>query len=232
MANPNQTTLSAAITVNQTVFTVAATTYVSAPTNGFFQKIYVIDPGSTKGELMTVLAVPSSGVVQVSRLDEYKMPHVSGAIVLIQNVDATLPPVFIDRDPNTVPEVAPTQTMVVNVTNGRQWLYSSVTGTWVPGFNNTSAPLACTAAVTATAAVLPAPSGPLFHVAASGTPAVTGITMPTGFTSGSITLIPDAAFTWTTGDGSIAVGGTAVQYKALTFTYDSAAAKWYPSYVA
>ena len=35
-----------------------------------------------------------------------------------------------------------------------------------------------------------------------------------------------------TGDGSIAVGGTAVQYKALTFTYDWNAAKWYPNYVA
>ena len=232
MANPTQTTLSAAILVNQTTFAVASTSNISAPTNNQFQKIYVLDPGSTRGELMIVTGVPSSGVVTVSRLDEFKAPHVSGAIVIIQAIDVTLEPVFVERDPHTVPITTPTQTMVLNVTNGRQWLYSSVTGTWVPGFNNTSAPLSPTAAITATAAVLPAPSGPLCHVAASGTPAVTGITMPTGFTSGSITLIPDAAFTWTTGDGSIAVGGTAVQYKALTFTYDWNAAKWYPNYVA
>ena len=230
MANPNQTTLSSAITVDQTTIPVAAATYISAPTNGYFQKIYVIDPGSTRGELMTVQAV-SGTQVTVSRLDEFKMPHVSGAIVLIQNIDPTLPQPFQGKNPNTVPRVTPTLTFWLNVVTGEQWLWSTVTNTWVPGFNNTSAPLSPTAAITATAAVLPAPSGPLFHVAASGTPAVTGITMPTGFTSGSFTVIPDAAFTWTTGDGSIAVGGTAVQYRALTFTYDFAAAKWYPSYV-
>jgi hypothetical protein len=234
MANPTQTTLSGAILVNQTQFAVASTSNIAAPTNGQFQKIYVLDPGQTRGELMIVTGVPSSGVVQVSRLDEFKSPHVSGAIVIIQAIDVTLDPVFIERDPQVVPITAPTQTMVVNVTNGRQWLYSSVTGTLVPGFGNTAAPQQCTAAVTATAAVLPAPSGPLFHVAASGTPAVTGITMPTGFAGGAITIIPDAAFTWTApaGASTFAVSGTAVALKALTCTYDWATALWYPSYVA
>ena len=142
MANPTQTTLSAAILVNQTTFAVASTANISAPTNGQFQKIYVLDPGQTRGELMIVTGVPSSGVVQVSRLDEFKSPHISGAIVIIQAIDVTLEPVFVERDPNPVPITTPTQTMVLNVTNGGQWLYSSVTGTWVPGFGNTAAPLA------------------------------------------------------------------------------------------
>ena len=57
MAQITQTTLSAAVTVNQTVFTVASATNLSAPANNFYQKIYVIDPGSCKGELMTVVAL-------------------------------------------------------------------------------------------------------------------------------------------------------------------------------
>jgi hypothetical protein len=229
MANPTQTTLSAAILVNQTTFAVASTSNISAPTNNQFQKIYVLDPGSSRGELMIVTGVPSSGVVTVSRLDEFKAPHVSGAIVIIQAIDVTLEPVFVERDPPAFPITTPTQTMVLNVTNGRQWLYSSVTGTWVPGFNNTSAPPAVTAAVASVAGVI-TPSGPLFHV--TGTNAITGFTRPTGFTSGSITIIPDNAFTWTTGDGSLAVGGTAAVGKALTFTYDWNAGTWQPSYVA
>jgi hypothetical protein len=229
MANPTQTTLSGAITINQTQFNVASSANLASPTNGFMQKIYVLDPGATRGELMTVSAVPASGVVQVSRLSEFKQPHVSGAIVLIQAVDPLLEPCFIAFDPNTVPRVTPPQTFLLDIINGNQWLYSSVTGTWVPGFNNTSAPLACTAAVASVAGVI-TPSGPLFHV--TGTNAITGFTRPTGFTSGSITTIPDNAFTWTTGDGSLAVGGTAVVGKALTFTYDWNAGTWQPSYVA
>ncbi len=226
-----QTTLSAAITVNQTTFSVASASNLSAPVNNFQQKIYVVDPGSMRGELMTVVAL-SGTAVTVSRLDEFKCPHVSGAIVIINPIDSSVANGFVGRDPNPVPETTPVLTWIVNVVTGAQWLYSSVTATWVPGFNNNTAPPAATAVVTATAAVLPAPSGPLFHVAASGTPAVTGITRPNGFTSGSITLIPDAAFTWTTGDGSIALAGTAVALKTLVFTYDWNAAKWYPSYVA
>ena len=226
-----QTTLSAALTSTATTFSVASATYLSAPTNNLYQKIYVIDPGSTKGELMTVTAL-SGTTVTVSRLDEFKGPHLSGAIVIINPIDTSISDGFLGKDPDPVPALAPVMTWVVNVTNGNQWLYSSVTKSWVPGFNNASAPVSVTAAVAATAAVLPAPSGPLFHVTASGTPAVTGITMPNGFTSGSITLIPDNAFTWTTGDGSIGVGGTAVVAKALTFIYDANAKVWYPSYVA
>jgi len=66
----------------------------------------------------------------------------------------------------------------------------------------------------------------------SGTTAVVTITVPTSFSAagGSITLIPTGVFTWTTA-GNIALAGTAVVNRALTMTYDSGTAKWYPSYV-
>lgn len=69
------------------------------------------------------------------------------------------------------------------------------------------------------------PTGQIFHV--TGTTAVATINLPyTGFT-GTITLIPDAAFTTTTA-GNIGLASTAVIGKALHFTYDGT--KWYPSY--
>jgi hypothetical protein len=72
------------------------------------------------------------------------------------------------------------------------------------------------------------PTGAIFHV--TGTTAVVTINIPyTGF-NGTITIIPDGIFTWTTA-GNIALAGTAVVSKALTMTYDSTTAKWYPSYV-
>lgn len=73
------------------------------------------------------------------------------------------------------------------------------------------------------------PTGELFHV--TGTTAIATINIPyTGF-NGSITIIPDGIFTWTTA-GNIALAGTAVVSKALKMTYDSTTSKWYPDYIA
>ena len=44
MPSLNNTTLSAAMTSSATQLVVASATYISAPTGGFKQKIYVIDP--------------------------------------------------------------------------------------------------------------------------------------------------------------------------------------------
>ena len=57
------------------------------------------------------------------------------------------------------------------------------------------------------------------------------ITAPAPLTSGGgqIVLIPTGIFTTTTA-GNIALISTAVVGKALIMTYDSATAKWYPSY--
>ena len=86
------------------------------------------------------------------------------------------------------------------------------------------------AAATIASATTIAPTKSITFI--SGTAAVVTITAPTSFAAagGSITLIPTAAFTWTTA-GNIAVAGTAVVSRALTMTYDSGTTKWYPSYV-
>lgn len=86
------------------------------------------------------------------------------------------------------------------------------------------------AAATIASATTIAPTKSITFI--SGTAAVVTITAPTSFAAagGSITLIPTAAFTWTTA-GNIAVAGTAVVSRALTMTYDSGTGKWYPSYV-
>ena len=223
--NLTQTTLAAAITSKSTTITVVSATNISAPVNNFFQKIYVLDLGTLYGELMSVQAVNGTAV-SVSRLDEYKAPHLSGALVLIQNIDETQPAVFITDDVWGAQQLSyPTNSQLINVRNGKQWLYSTVTNTWVPGWGNFSAPAAPTAPV-ASAAGLVTPSGPLFHI--TGGAAITGFNLPVGFTSGSFTVIPDGTFTWTTAT-NIALAGTAVVGAAITFTYDPVTALFYPN---
>ena len=227
MPSLNQTTLAAAVSNSSTVIQVASATNIVAPTNGFFQKIYVIDPGQTRGELMTVLAV-SGAYVSVSRLDAFKAAHASGAIVLIASVDPTIPG-FYEHDPDGAPSTTPYfTTPYVNVTNGYQWLQAANADIWVPGWNNPMPVSAPTAAVASAAGAI-LPSGRLFHV--TGTAAVTGFTIPTGFAGGSFTIIPDGIFTWTTA-GNIGLAGTAVVGKALIFQWDENAGKFYPSYIA
>jgi hypothetical protein len=70
-----------------------------------------------------------------------------------------------------------------------------------------------------------APTSNSHHV--SGTAAVATITVPTGFTGGCITLVPDGAFTTTTA-GNISLASTAVVNKALQECWDGT--KWNPSY--
>lgn len=64
----------------------------------------------------------------------------------------------------------------------------------------------------------------------SGTAAINTITTPFGGNNGYLTIIPTGIFTWTTA-GNIAIAGTAVVNRALIFTYDVTAVKWYPSYI-
>jgi hypothetical protein len=71
-----------------------------------------------------------------------------------------------------------------------------------------------------------AATGSIFHITDAATP-IQGILLPYAGFVGSITLLPDAAFTTITG-GNIALGTTAVIGKALIMTYDGSA--WYPSY--
>ena len=69
------------------------------------------------------------------------------------------------------------------------------------------------------------PTGQIFHV--TGTVGISKINLPyTGFT-GNIIIIPDGIFSWAAAV-NIAIQGTSVVDKPLTFTYDGA--YWYPSY--
>lgn len=235
-----QTTLTAGpYDTSATYLTVASATNLANPIAGIYQKIYVINPDSTRGELMNVIGV-SGTQIQVARIDKYKQKLIGptgnggvGATVLIA------PPAdpqagaylgsFYGFDPvgsSMLPQQGTSLTPWVNVDNGNQWLYSSVTALWVPGWNNPSSIKGVTAAV-ASAAGLITPSGPLFHV--TGALAVTGFNVPVGFAGGSFTIIPDGAFTWTAAN-NIAVLGTAVVKIPLTFTYDSNTGLFYPSY--
>ena len=86
------------------------------------------------------------------------------------------------------------------------------------------------AAPTLASATTIAPTTPIVFV--SGTVAIVTITAPSPISlgGGQITLVPTGVFTWTTG-GNIALAGTAVVSKAITFTFDVTTTKWYPSYV-
>lgn len=74
-----------------------------------------------------------------------------------------------------------------------------------------------------------APTNAIHHCGAG---LIKTITVTSGFTSGTIWIIPDAAYTY---DGTSNIilpagGGTAVVGRAMSFTYSSSTAKWYPSY--
>jgi len=86
-----------------------------------------------------------------------------------------------------------------------------------------SAPVASAATIAA--------SGPLFHV--TGTTATNIITPPPGMIDGGIiTIIPDGVWTFTLSavtNGIAASGTVTTALTAITFTYDAATARWYPS---
>lgn len=218
-----QTTLAAAVTSSANIVQVASATGITVAQNTTATMIYV------DRELMTVLAVNGTEItVARGAAGTPAAGHANGAMVLAGN-----PIYFIDHDPQGTTSNALVSPLI-NVSNGLQWLLSSITGTWVPGFGNFSEPLVCTALVASAASAI-LPSGPLFHV--NGTAAVTGFTTPVGCDATAVggaqfTIIPDAVFTWTTGDGSIALAGTAVVNKALTFTWDCVGKAWCPSYIA
>lgn len=235
-----QTTISAAVNGNglfsgasvtlDTSVTLASVTGVTAANNGAVATYLYIDR-----EAMAVIGVNSTTkVVTVLRgqLGTFAAGHVSGTMVLVG-----VPGYFLSGDPQGACTAASTAlTPYINVNTGMQWLCSSVTTSWVPGFGNPGSsqqPPAVTAAV-ASAAGQVTPSGPLFHI--TGTLAITGFLVPVGFNGtalggGQFCVIPDGAFTWTTAN-NIALAGTAVVNKQLCFLWDGTNSKWVPSYIA
>lgn len=126
------------------------------------------------------------------------------------------------------------QTPWVNVLNGYQWLCSSITNTWVPGFQNPWATdQARVTAAVASAATL-TPSGPLFHI--TGAVAVTTIGIPVGFDAtaaggGTFCVIPDnATVAGFTAGNNIAKSTTFVVGQTLCMTWDATNQKFTASY--
>lgn len=250
-----QTTLSAAQygpvyysgTTNQTsqTVTLAACTGVIAPVlPGTPASVIYID-GEAEG-VFTWNSSTCSGSVLRGYLGTQQSPHVSGTMVLIapayqttllQGANPT-PSGLFNQDPpfNGACTAAGTPTTPwVNVLTSAQWLCSTVTGTWVPGFNNPR--IAGSDVVTAAVASVAGstlPSGPLFHV--TGTNAITGWTTPVGCNATAVggcqfTIIPDAVCTWTSA-GNISLAGTCAVGKAVTFIWDAKNSKWIPSIIA
>ena len=229
-----QTSLSAAITANQTSFNVAAATGINAPTSAVpGSDLFIQDLGQTAGEVVSVVSVTSTTLVvrRGSRGTKAKA-HLSGAMVLV----ATAPNWFYSVDPQGSCTTASTYVApYLNIVTGNQWLCSTITLSWVPGWGNFSASPQATllvASVGGTTAV----SGPLLHI--NGTNAVTAFQPTVGWQGEGFCTIPDAAYTATTGGTTvastrviaIASALTAVLNKTLCYAYDATNSKFVPSY--
>ena len=193
-------------------------------------------------EAMGVVSVNAS-TLQVNVLRGYlgtkASPHPSGDMVLIGQFNLLGSNMFFQQDPpyqGACLSTAITATPYLNVLSGEQWLCSSITGTWVPGWNNRLNGLGGGGAKVTTAVASAAgaitPSGPLFHI--TGTAAITGFNIPVGFNAtayggGGFCVIPDAIFTTTTA-GNIALASTAVVNKVLCWQWDATNSKFVPTY--
>lgn len=221
----------------QTTVSVSSATGIQTAVNGQPITILYIDQ---EAEAVMSLVTGQTTVYNVLRgqFGTKASPHASGAMVLLQVIS----PQFGGfsgsgglqlSDPPVNGNCTAANTAVtpwVNMTTSAQWLCSTVTSTWVPGWNN---PLAESSSVP-TAAVASAagqitPSGPLFHV--TGALAVTGFLIPVGFNKGCFTVINDGAWTWTAAN-NIAIASAAGQVVSMTnqFCYDSNSAKFYPAH--
>lgn len=219
------TTITNAITVNQQTFAVGSTTGMTAANP--VTKLYILDKNQCRGELVNVTAVNSSTNVTVSRGSQFRAPHVAGSYVVIGAAGSNAQS-FQSFDPvGSVTSTSTLYTPWINTNNGNQWLASTLTGSWVPGFCNSVNVVGPTADVASAAGVV-LPTGPLFTV--TGTAAITGFTLPVGFSGGQFCVDPTGAFTWTTAT-NIALAGTAVVHRLLCFTWNSVTGKWVPSYV-
>lgn len=248
-----QTTLSADAGVGPTIFSGTITGFTStisvASTTGFIASgvpLYIQSVAYVDNEAMAVVAVnTTTKVITVQRgyLSTPAQPHLSGTPVLVGPPGAFQ---TSDPAPSAVASGAPSNpgacvaantafTPFVNVLTGRQWLCSTITKTWVPGFNNPAPAMTVTASVAAAAGAI-LPSGPFFTITGAG--AVTGFTIPVGFNAtatggGCIVVRADTATTATwTNAGNIALGGTFTPNKIFTFCWDANTSKFVPNTIA
>lgn len=170
-------------------------------------------------------------------------PHPSGDMVLVApnyntaNGGNPVPSGLFTQDPpiqSSCTAAGTPTTPWINVLTGSQWLCSSVTTSWVAGFNN---PLAGdftgqTATVPAAAGTV-TPSGPLFVISGAG--AITGFVVPLGCNATAVgacsfTVISAAGSTWTwTAAGNIMTAGTGTAGHLFTFVWSASLQKFVPS---
>lgn len=221
-----QTSLSAAITASQTRFAVASATGIngsSASVPG--SVLYIVELGQTRGEAVKVVSL-SGTTVTVRRGEVGRATgHASGAMVLV----ATAPNWFYSTDPTgTCTAASVYASPYVNIVNGNQWLCSSKTGGWVPGWGNfTATPQVLSATATASVGGATAIAGPLVEI--SGTNAITSFTFSVGWNGHGFCTLPTAAFTTVAGN-NIGEASTADANQALCFTYDAQAGTFFSSY--
>ncbi|HEX3941588.1 MAG TPA: hypothetical protein VHX11_08920 [Acidobacteriaceae bacterium] len=219
------TTLASAVTSNssQTVVLTSATGVVANQTLLFVDK-----------EAMFVNAVNGTTIKVFRGYQGTPVAHhLSGAGVLLGPAAAFNPIPFgvnAAGDPSGMCTPGNTlYTPYVNTKNGNQWLCSTLTNQWVPGWGNNSAPAGTTAAVASVAGAT-LPSGRLFHI--TGTNTITSWTNPLGFdpkSGNSFCVVPDGAYQTTAGN-NIGTTTTATANRAQCWTYEPNAAKWYASY--
>ena len=250
-ASLTQTTLSGAVTgpslysgtspTLQSFVCLASVTGISAPIlPGTPVSVIFVDR-----EAMGVWTVnTSTGCLTVNRgyLSTQASPHVNGQMVLIGNLyQATLglggnpvPSGLYQQDPpqsGTCSSGVPTIPWV-NVLSGAQWLCSTITQTWVPGWNN---PLSYVSPVPTTAVASAStitPSGPFFHL--TGTTPVTTITQPIGCNATAVgycsfTVVADtgtASMFGTGGNLEIGAAITTLTGNQYTFLWDAKNSKW------
>ena len=222
-----QTTLSAALgATDGTVYLTSATGVQAGNPQAAVPartELYIIGPGNPRGEGMQAIAVNGTAISVRRGEPNARTSFPAGSIVLIG-----FPNWYRSYDPSGGCVAATTYvTPWVNTITGGQWVCSTITLTWVPSWGNPSGDAFQVTAAVASAAGPIVPSGPLFHV--TGTAAITGFTLPTGFVGGTFSIIPDGVFTTTTA-GNIALASTAVVNKLLTYTFDATTSKLIPSY--
>lgn len=234
------TYLSSAITnAGAQTIAVGSTTGISVGNDVLIEDGSVSSAMNGATEVVEVEAVPTSTTLYVRRgaLSTVGATHAKGVVLI-----AGPPQAFGAIEPTgscTVGAGLAAYTPYVNTKTGNQWLCSSITNTWVPGFFNVDGQASVTTAVASVAGATN-PSGPLFHV--TGTNAITawGTSTTAGLGAGggsnsnntigaNFCVIPDAAFT-TTATNNIAVASTAVANKILCFAWDATNKKYVASY--
>lgn len=230
-------------TTDTTVF-LASVSGISAPTLPG-SPVSVIYIGREAMGVFTVNTnLKSVGVIR-GYLGTLASPHPNGDMVLISNVYSTtqafganpVPSGFFQIDPPfggaCNPAGTPT-TPWINVITGNQWLCSSVTNSWVPGFENTWITDGAWQTATVPAATgTVTPSGPLFIISGAG--AISGFVIPVGCDATAVggcafTVIAAAGSTWTwTAAGNIMTAGTGTPGHSFTFTWSASLSKFVPS---